>query len=281
FTNKEVRLALSKSIDKDLLVHDVLDGYGVAIDSPIPFGVLEGLDTKTKSESATSSKEAARAMLEKAGWTLNPDGIYEKVARAATAAKAATKGSPATPARPAVVGQTLAFSIATADSPDLKQTAEFVKHEWEKIGAHVTIQVFEPGDLTQDVIRNRKYDAVLFGEVIGKDIDLYAFWHSSQRNAPGLNLSMYVNSKADKLLEDARKSSDESVRLQKYAAFESIIKDDAPAVFLYSPNFIYIVPEKIKGLNLSEINTAWDRWSEVEKWYVNTDSVWKFFAKNK
>jgi peptide/nickel transport system substrate-binding protein len=92
---------------------------------------------------------------------------------------------------------------------------------------------------------------------------------------------MYVNSKADKLLEDARKSSDESVRLQKYAAFESIIKDDAPAVFLYSPNFIYIVPEKIKGLNLSEINTAWDRWSEVEKWYVNTDSVWKFFAKNK
>ncbi|NDE68084.1 hypothetical protein EB052_00590, partial [bacterium] len=172
--------------------------------------------------------------------------------------------------------QSLQFSIATADAPELKQTAEFVRQEWRSIGVDVTVKVFESGDLTQDIIRQRKYDALLFGEVIGKDLDLYAFWHSSQRIAPGLNLSMYVNAKTDKLLEDARKTSDESIRLSKYAEFESLVKADIPAIFLYSPNFIYIVPERLRGLSLNQVTTAWDRWNDVNEWYITTDSVWKF-----
>ena len=64
-----------------------------------------------------------------------------------------------------------------------------------------------PGDLKQNVIRPRKYGSLLFGEVIGRDLDLFAFWHSSQRNDPGLNIAMYANPKADSLLETARASN--------------------------------------------------------------------------
>jgi peptide/nickel transport system substrate-binding protein len=36
FTNKAVRQALSLAVDRQVIVRDVLDGYGIAIDSPIP-----------------------------------------------------------------------------------------------------------------------------------------------------------------------------------------------------------------------------------------------------
>lgn len=287
FTNKEVRQALAMSVDKDRLVSEVLGGYGVPIDGPVPYGALHNAtssktDTSSKL-SASSSKAAARALLEKNGWALDIDGIYQKMPAkktAATKSKTATAPATTTPVTPDPELPRLEFSIATADAPDLKQTAEFVKNEWKQIGVNVTVKVFESGDLTQDIIRNRKYDAVLFGEVIGKDLDLYAFWHSSQRNAPGLNLSVYVNSKADKLLEDARKTLDAPTRLQKYADFQDIVKDDAPAVFLYAPNFIYIVPEKVKGVSLNAVTAPWDRWNNVSTWYIATDNVWKFFADN-
>jgi ABC-type transport system substrate-binding protein len=37
----------------------------------------------------------------------------------------------------------LEFSIATVDSPDLKQVAEIIRNEWIKIGVKVNIKVFE------------------------------------------------------------------------------------------------------------------------------------------
>jgi peptide/nickel transport system substrate-binding protein len=271
FANKEIRFALAHSVDKDTLVHNVLNGYGVAIDSPVPSGSLALSTANTESDEifdATSTIQHIRDTLEKAGWKLGSDGVYTRDAIKDKKNKKIT-----TPA------QTFEFAIATADSPDLKQTAEFVKSAWAKIGARVTINVFESGDLTQEIIRNRKYDALLFGEIIGKDLDLYAFWHSSQRNSPGLNLSMYANSKVDKLLEDARKSSNEDTRLAKYADATSIIQDDLPAVFLYSPNFIYITPKQLQGNSLDHITAAWDRWNTVAKWYINTENVWKIFAK--
>jgi peptide/nickel transport system substrate-binding protein len=174
----------------------------------------------------------------------------------------------------------LAFSISTADSPDLKQTADMIRDQWAAIGAVVTINVFEPGDLNQSVIVPRKYDSLLFGESVGWDLDLYPFWHSSQRNAPGFNIAMYVNSTADKLLTDARSNLDPVVRAQDYAAFDTEIGNDLPAVFVYSPDFVYIMPDNVKGVETNNpIDNASDRWNGVSKWYIATDNIWKIFAQ--
>ena len=105
--------------------------------------------------------------------------------------------------------------------------------------------------LYQNVIRTRKYDALLFGEEIGKDGDTYAFWHSSQSNAPGLNVAMYANSKADALLADIRKASSTDVETAEYGELDQLIEADLPAVFLYTPDFIYAVPKDLKGYRSS------------------------------
>jgi peptide/nickel transport system substrate-binding protein len=139
----------------------------------------------------------------------------------------------------------------------------------------VNIKVYEGTDFYQNVIRTRKYDALLFGEVIGKDRDLYAFWHSSQRKSPGLNVAMYANSKADKLLEDIRTTSNDEARATKYLQFDQLIRSDIPALFLYTPDFIYAVPRSLRTIDLRNLTVPADRWSDVTQWYTETENVWK------
>lgn len=252
--NKEVRQALNLAADKNKIIDEVLNNYGVAINGPLPVKAatttpsLEEIQTKT-----AANMQAAKDLLTKNGWQINSNGIFEKK------------------------GQILEFSIATADSADLKKAAEIVKSNWEQMGASVSIKVFEYGDLSQNIIKTRKYDALLFGEIISKTSDLYAFWHSSQRNAPGLNVSMYVNSRADGLLEEARITYDSKVRDSMYQSLRRIIEDDVPAVFLYSPEYIYLMSDKIHGYNLNAVTNHSDRFYGIEKWYIATDYVWKVF----
>ena len=109
--------------------------------------------------------------------------------------------------------------------PELKKAAELIKEDWEKIGVHVTLKVFEPSSFATEVLFPRKYDAIFYGQITGRSPDPYAYWHSSQRNAPGLNISLYANKSVDKMLEDARKEQDEAARsilLQKFNDFITI-----------------------------------------------------------
>ena len=163
--------------------------------------------------------------------------------------------------------------------PELKAAAGIIAEEWRSIGADVDLKIFETGDLNQNVIRPRKYDALFFGEIVGRELDLFAFWHSSQRNDPGLNIALYANITVDKLLEDARTTADYSERLIKYEEFEQEIAEDIPAIFVYSPDFIYIIPKNIKGLELGSVTTPSERFLNIHEWYIETDSVWSFFAK--
>ena len=198
-------------------------------------------------------RELAKHILkEKNGWKKNADGIYEK-----KVAKNPTK--------------TLAISLYTADVPELKLTAEAVRKAWADLGVDVEVKIFDPSELYQNVIRTRSYDALLFGEAVGKDNDLYAFWHSSQRNAPGLNVSMYANSKADKILESIRSSSDVAARAAYWGQFEQVIAADAPAAFLYAPDFVYAVPKSLQGVDLGVITSPTDRFASVSDWYTETE----------
>src|SRR5690606_33741791 len=102
---------------------------------------------------------------------------------------------------------------------------------WKELGAEVEVFYFETGDLNQNVIRPRNFDALLFGEVIGRDADLYPFWHSSQVEDPGLNVALYSNSRADQFLESARSASDPAKAEESYKSFAQEVADDVPAVF--------------------------------------------------
>jgi peptide/nickel transport system substrate-binding protein len=260
--HKEVRQALDAAIDKDAIINQVLYGYGTTINGPVPSGLPQYADEDLvgiTSEDPQLKIERAEKILTDAGWSKNADGIMQKKT---------TKGS-----------ETLTFTISTGNTKELEQTATLVKEMWEKVGAKVDVKVFESTDLNQNIIRSRKYDALLFGEVIGRDLDFYSFWHSSQRNDPGLNVAMYANSKVDKILEEARQITDQEERLLKHKQFIDELNKDAPAVFLYSPDLLYLVPASLKGMTQGQVRNASDRFSEIYTWYIETDKVWKIFSQ--
>lgn len=256
FVYKEVRSALDISLDKNLIVENILGGMGQVINSPIPPSTVN----QEKSDLTEQERlDKAKAILVNKGWKQNESGIFEK-----------KEGAKLIP---------LSFSISTGNIPELKESALIMKENWEKLGAIVEVKIFEIGDLNQNIIKTRKYDSLLFGKVVGKDLDLYPFWHSSGRNSPGLNIAMYTNIRADKILEKIRNTTDRTIRNEYFENLDKEIQNDIPAVFTYSPYFTYIVPQKIRNIELHTLGIPSERWSNVSTWYIETNKVWKIFLK--
>ena len=257
--NKEVRKALNTAVDRKDLIKQVFNGFATEATGPVPYDQV--VDTNTSS----SSIETAKKILTNAGWKINEQGVMTKDTK---------KGKTTTT-------QTLSFSISTSNIPELKQTAEYLKAAWAKIGAQVDIQLFDPTDLSQKIIKPRKYNSLLFGNIINRDMDLYPFWHSSQRNDPGLNIALYANIKVDKLLDTARSSLNDDARLGAYKKIEAEINNDIPAIFLYSPDYIYLTSGRAKNIKVENLNHSSERFANVNGWYIETENIWKFLIKDK
>jgi len=265
FTDKNIIMAIDLAINKDSIVRDVLLGYGVVINGPIPPNMID-YQKSNKEDTASHEEKIKKAqdILNKGGWKKGTDGFLQKTIIGKNKKKTISY---------------LEFSISTGNAPELAKSAELIKQDLENIGMKVDVKTFEIGNLNQSVIRPRKYDALLFGQIINYKSDLFAFWHSSQRKDPGLNVAMYTNAKVDKILEDAFVTIDEKSRIKKYIQFEDEIKKDIPAIFLYSPDFIYIVSKNIQGFSIDHIITPGDRFLNSYLWYTKTDNVWKIFSE--
>ena len=241
-----IREALSYATDRERLLTSVLQNQGITASSPLP------------SQSAASvpfDMSTSSTMLADAGWEdANGDGIREKEI-----------DKTVTP---------LSFTISTSDAPDLVATARLLQDMWREAGADVQISVFEIGDFEQDILRPRKYEAVLFGEVFGFDPDPFAFWHSSQRNDPGLNIALYTNPRADALLEQARTQTNRETRIGTYTEFETLVNEEHPAVFLYSPYYHYKTATNVYGYAITQIVNPSDRFGSVHEWYMKTKKQW-------
>lgn len=255
YARAEVRKALSLAIDRRALVEEALGGYAQPIVGPVPPG--GSVEQTPVPPSATATADAASVLMN-AGWK------YDGAARLWKHASAKQVLS--------------AITIRTSNVPELKRVASEVKKDWEALGITVEIELYEPGDLSQNVIRPRKYEALLYGEVIGRDQDLYAFWNSQERNDPGLNIALYANKNVDALLEDARTNTNEAARIHDLQKIEQMIAADYPAAFIYAPDFIYAVPNALGGVALPQIATPSDRFASVARWHLKTDAVWPFLA---
>ena len=171
------------------------------------------------------------------------------------------------------------LKISTNNVPELIAVGEKITETFNQLGIKTELQIHDLNELTSTVIRSREYEIILFGNVINRDLDYYAFWHSSQRNDPGLNLSAYASIDGDKALEQARSSTDMLEKIELLQKFEKEVINDTPAVFLYSPDFIYIVPQIVTAQFPQIIVTSSDRFAQVYDWYIETETVWKIFAK--
>jgi peptide/nickel transport system substrate-binding protein len=261
FADKAVRTALNLAINKERIVNDVLGGYGQPIDGPLPLVNLSTSASTTRIATAGGDIAKAREVLEAAGWVQNAANIYEKTDK--------KKKQVAL----------LQFSLAIPDVPELRAAAELMKADWESMGAQVTLKIFESSTFAGEVLSPRKFDALFYGQITGRVPDPSAYWHSSQRNAPGLNVALYANKNVDHILEEVRKETDFVERTLLLEKFVAEITKDTPAVFVYSPDFLYAVSKKVRGMDTGLIITESERFLDVPYWYIESERVWEWFTK--
>jgi peptide/nickel transport system substrate-binding protein len=250
--DKNVRTALNYATDRKKIINEALDNQAMEVFGPLT-PTMEGYD-ESLNEKNFFSLEKAGEILEENGWQMTESGI-----RAKTNKK--TKQT-----------QTLEFNLIIPENPIFSRTANILRDDWQKIGVKINIQTLAS---LEETIKNRDYQMILFGNIFGRNPDLFSFWHSSEKFYPGLNLSLYENKTVDALIEKTRQNFDENSRINDYKNIQNIINDDRPAIFLFSRNYLYLLNNKLKGFEEKNIPVPSARFENVDKWYVKTIKVFK------
>ncbi len=244
-----VRRAFGAAVDRERIWREVWESAGRLVSGPIPEGALGVPQAPAIPFDPVSAAEALAA----AGWVAVPPAVVR------------TKAS-----------DTLAFALTTVDEPALIRTAERVRSDLGLVGAAVTLDVVPASRIHAERIKGRSYEALLIGELIGADPDPYPFWHGSQAEDPGVNLSKYRNKDADRLLEEARTTLDVPGRAKRYDAFQKKLFDDVPALFLLQSPYQTIVADDVYGVMPQQIASPDHRLWDVVNWYVKVKRVWRW-----
>lgn len=244
--DKNVRQALTHATDKKKIIETVFEGYAKIANSPLLPGMTGYTD---QFKIFDFDVEKAKSILAAAGWKdTDGDGVVE-------------------------IGkenEKLELSLTTLDWPELKETANLLAEQWSAIGARVNVEIKDTASIQNEIIKTRQYQSLLFGEVLGLEPGLFHFWHSSQKKESGLNLSQYENGEVDKFITQITEDLNTDSRAEKIRQAINRIIDDSPAIFLFSPDYIFVTDKGIKGIDLNLLDVPSSRFSQINSWYLTT-----------
>lgn len=190
--------------------------------------------------------------LEEQGYTLNGENIYENE------------------------NEQLRFTLTAPSyntnpekSEEIESLAQFLKNNYSQVGIFLDLQ-FLPDQQFSQAISTKQYDMILLGQDLGKDFDLFPYWHSSQTGEGRYNLSNYQNPITDALLENIRSTNDQDIQRTLIEDINSQISEDTPAIFLYTDIHTFAFDNKVKNRNiLTNYSSSPQRFFNIETWSLN------------
>lgn len=243
-----VRQALNLATDRRKIIDDVFKGQALLPTSPM----IIGADLSGSPQTANPDMGAAEKLLDNAGWKVDlKNGLRAKK------------------------GVLLEISITTNDYPLNSKAAENLAGQWRQLRIKVDLSVLPTKQLTEEVIRPRKFSVLLFPQKYNEDPDPFVFWHSSQAKDPGFNLTGFSNPDADKLISEARNTTDQKARSQLFQAFDQILNSQAPAILLNQSVYTYAVSNDVKNIKLRALFEPNQRFYDLPNWYINEAREWK------
>ena len=245
--DQTVRQALGWAINRNEIVENILKNNGLLPYSPFSFG-----ENKQVADNLSYDLSKATAGLDAAGWKLD-----EKT-------NTRTKN-----------GKPLQLNVATNDSAMNSKTAESITESWRGLGLKINLTVLPTKQLTDSVIRSRNFDVLIFPLKLGADPDPFVFFHSSQVRDPGVNLTGFADQTADKLMTEARSTTNQQVRQQKYEQLNQYISEKLPIIFLSQAEYFYAVDKNVKNISYRVLSDPSDRFYNVTDWYMQQHRVWK------
>jgi len=163
------------------------------------------------------------------------------------------------------------ISVTSVDDPELNSVVNFLQNSWNQYGVKTSSNIISPETLRNDILPSRNFEVLVDFQKISPDPDQYVLWHSTQTN--NANITGVKSAKLDKILEDARVISNEEKRKEKYKLFTQLLLDEAPAIFLYYPQYYWAVSQKVAGIDLLDFTNSGDRFNSYSNWKIRR----KFF----
>ncbi len=255
FQDVTVRRAISSAIDRNRVL-DVLLGVGAEAKGPIYSG---SEFFNTTSQWYTYNVNQANQLLTNAGWVMDP------------AKNVRRKGD-----------EYLSFKLSYADNYDRNKVVDSIRQDLQLVGVELVPDPQPLKDLTTNVVTPKLFDALLFGVSTFTDPDRFELFHSEEK----LNLSSYVGSdetvkisgnstvkvpRVDKLLEQGRSFDPllaKATRIDTYDKVQDLIASDAPVVFLYHPQFVYLTNNRVSGVNMNNVGSLEQRFRNIQDWSI-------------
>ena len=98
--------------------------------------------------------------------------------------------------------------------------------------------------------------------------DQYDIWSSKKTGPKELNFVGFANDEVDRLLEEGRRTFDMEKRKKAYYRIQEILAEEQPYVFLYYPDALPAVHNRIHGIEPAPAGISYN----FIKWYVPAGS---------
>jgi len=238
FQDRRVRQGVAKAIQRQNLVDVLLNGNGRLIPGPIP-PYFWAYDESLPAD--IFNPDEAEDLLDLAGWIdKNADGVRERE------------------------GKPLEFTMKTnADNKLRGDALVMMQADLEKVGVKARPELLEFGKLVEDVLQRRDFDTVLLSWKTGYAVDPSQVWHSDAIQN-GYNLISYRNPRVDSLLVVARQESDRAKAKPLWRAFQRLVAEDCPYVFLYNQENPAVVRQRLQNVKMDMRGYL----INVEEWFV-------------
>jgi len=238
FGDRNLRRAITMSIDRNPLVKSVFDTFAVVPAGPT---VRTYPTTDPRIVQLPFDTVRASAIFDSLGWTRRrPDGMRSKN------------------------GRDLAFPVIVAsNSLNRIRMGVLIQAQLRRMGIRIDLEQLETR--TFDARRStHAFDAALGSWTMGASPDgTRAGWTTAGMEKNGVNYGSYSNRTFDVQLDSAL-ASDPAHAREKFTAAYLTINDDAPAVWLYEPKAIIGLHRRIRTTRTRP--DAW--WFSLADWSI-------------
>ena len=238
FSERELRRALTRALDRPTLVRSVFDSLGSVARGP--FVRAQWASDSTMVQLRFDRTAAART-LDSLGWRLGAGGLRSR------------RGRP------------LAFTLLVpTGSANRMRAAPIVQEQLRQVGIKVELELLDDNAFIARR-KSRQFDAILQSlSTSPSPSGIRQTWTTSAAREGGFNDGKYENSVFDALVDSALAAGDMHTARAQYRAAYQIILDDAPAIWLYEPRPMAAIRRRLHTGALR--GDAW--WAGLPAWSI-------------
>jgi len=239
FGNRELRRALSMSVDRAQVVRNILDTFALVAVGPTvrAYATTDSLVTQLPFDTVR-----AKRALDSLGW------------RSRDSRGTRTRG-----------GRPLAFTVIVPSFSTIRnRAAVLIQAQLRRVGVRMDIEAMDNPAFLQRW-HGRKFDAAFGARSTGSTPNaMTRIWSTAGVEPSGFNLGSYSNPAFDATLDSALSATDLRRAREFFTRAYGIINEDAPAVWMYEPKNIIGIHRRIIPAGMRR--GAW--WFGLADWSI-------------